>query len=360
MPAPPVLSPQWIRCSRLEALPANGGAITTENLTGRAGVRIAFDIVREIGGEPNQAMITVYNLARDTRARLEGLRGLLAPVPVKWSMSGLLASDESRGYTGPDAIVSEKDPPPGTELPASAPAASALFGYAYVRFYAGYGGKVGQICEGTMLVPRSTRVDATTWATVLKIGDGSLGAAKARANLSFPVGTEILTVIRHLLRLIGVGTGNLSAETWTRVLGQGIKRSSNPYVVSSKLAWPYTPSGASAWRDLETLLRLSNVGWVFDMGQFYLLEADGYLLGEVVDLGRPLKVEDIGGATWRGTFLLNKSVRPGIRVTLDKTGFTGPYIARRVQHTGDTHGGTFSSIVDFVPIDPLGLGLDFL
>jgi len=31
-----------------------------------------------------------------------------------------------------------------------------------------------------------------------------------------------------------------------------------------------------------------------------------------------------------------------------------------VQHTGDTHGGAFHSIVDFVPIDPLGLGLDFL
>jgi hypothetical protein len=360
MPSPPVLSPQWIRCSRFEALPANGGAITAENLSGRAGIRIAFDIVREISGEPNQATITVYNLARDTRARLEGLRGLLAPVPVKWSLSGLLASDESRGYTGPDAITVEKDPPPGTELPPSAPAASKLYGYAYVRFYAGYGGKVGQICEGTMLVPRSTRVDATTWATVLKIGDGSLGAAKAQANLSFPVGTEILTVIRHLLRLIGVGTGNLSPETWARVLGQGIKRSANPYVVSSKLAWPYTPSGASAWRDLETLLRLSNVGWVIDMGQFYLLEADGYLLGEVVDLGRPLKVEDLGNGTWRGTFLLNKSVRPGIRVTLDKTGFAGPYIARRVQHTGDTHGGAFHSIVDFAPIDPLGLGLDFL
>ena len=358
MPAQPVLSPQWIRGSRLEALPANGGVITTENLSGRAGVRIAFDIVREISAEPNQATITVFNLARDTRARLEGLRGILAPVPVKWSLGGLLASDESRGYTGPDAITSERDPPPGTELPASAPAASKLYGYAYVRFYAGYGGKVGQICEGTMLVPRSVRVDPTTWGTTLKIGDGALGASKAQANLSFPAGTEILTVLRHLLRLLGVGTGNLSPETWARVLSQGIKRSANPYVVSSKLAWPYSPSGASAWRDLEMLLRLSNVGWLIDMGQFYLLEADGYLLGEVVDLGRPLKIEELGGASWRGHFLLNKSVRPGIRVTLDKTGFAGPYIARRVQHTGDTHGGSFNSLVDFTPIDPLGLGLD--
>lgn len=353
--------PQFIRCARLTLLPANGGEITVENMTGRDAVRMAFEVDRSFNATenaPQNAVIVLYNLAEDTRHTIEGVKGIRAPVPSSWSLAQLLASDADRNYDGPDAIATSPEPLPGLELPADQLRASHKFGYAYARLEAGYGGKVGQIFEGTVLIPQSRRSDRVTWATKIIVGDGALGASKGVANASFPAGTETLTIVRHLLRLLGVGTGNLNDLTWKRVIAAGQQRAGKPYLVSSKIAWPYSPSGQSAWQDLSQMLELMNVKWLIDAGDFYLLEPDGFVLGEPVDLGRPVgDVEDLGGGNFRATFLLNQNARPAGKITLDSRLYPGEFVGTKIVHRGDTHESGFNTIAEFSTIDPLGLGL---
>jgi hypothetical protein len=353
---------QFIRCSRVDVRPAEGGKIWLENLTGERAIRVTFEVVRSwdpTGNTPNDATIRLYNLASDTRKRLEGLPGIRAPVPAAWSKAALLASDAERGFTGPDAIVAPgPEPVPGDELPPVAVDASHKFGYAHVYLSAGYGGKVGQIFEGTMIVPMSRKPDSVTWETTLVVGDGTLGASKAVSNLSFPAGTDMLTVIRHLVLLLGVGFGNLTELSWARILAAGQRMAGKPFSTSSALGWPYSPAGSSAWRDLALFLELSNVKWVIDQGQFYLLEPDGFVIGQPVDMGRPLQeIENLGAGLFRGLFLLNNLARPAGRITIDSKKFPSTYVARTVRFSGDTHGGGFTTSVDFSGIDPLGLGI---
>lgn len=352
---------QFIRCASLTILPAEGGEVKIENLTGRNAVRMAFEIDRSFDATQNTPQIgriTLYNLAEHTRRTIEGYPGLQAPIPSTWSNTQLLASDADRGYQGPDAVISNPEPLPGIELPGDPVQASHKFGYAYVRLAAGYGGKVGQIFEGTMLIPRSRRSDVVTWATTLFVGDGALGAAKAIANTSFPAGTETISILRHLLRLLGVGSGNLNDQAWKRLLQAGQQQAGKPFLVSSKIAWPYSPSGQSAWRDLSLMLELMNVKWIIDAGDFYLLEPDGYILGQAVDMGRPVgDVEDLGGGTFRAAFLLNQNARPAGKITLDSRYYPGEFVANRVMHTGDTHESVYNTQLEFSTIDPLGLGL---
>lgn len=357
----PLRTPQWIRSAQLRVALAEGGEIEVANLAGANAVRMTFQVERSFdaaANSPQNATITLFNLAEDTRRSLEGVRGIGAPIPSTWSRAALLASDADRGYQGADAVVSNPEPLPGIELPGSQLAASHKYGYGYLYLSAGYGGKVGQIFEGTVLIPRSRRADRVTWATTITAGDGALGAAKAIANTSFAAGTETLTIIRHLLRLLGIGTGNLDDATWKRILAASQRVAGKPFLTSSKIAWPYSPSGQSAWRDLGMLLALSNVKWLIDQGDFFLLEPDGYVLGIPTDLGRPMaSVEDLGGGLFRGRFLLNNEARPAGKVTLDSQAYPGEWIATRVLHDGDTHGGGFSTTVEFMTIDPLGLGL---
>lgn len=354
---------QFIRCAQLVVLPADGGKLEIANLTGSKAIRIAFDVTRSFDptdNTPNDASIRIFNLAENTRKIIEGQKGLRAPVPASWSKAQLLSSDADRNYDGPDAIaVPDPEPLPGIELPPLQSDASHKFGYAYVKLSAGYGGKVGQIFEGTMVVPRSRKIDAVTWMTTIQAGDGSLGAAKGVANTSFPAGTATLTVIRHLIRLLGVGTGNLDEATWLRILAAGQQQAGKPFSTSSTISYPYSPAGASAWRDLSLLLETSNVKWVIDQGEFYLLEPDGYVLGEPIDMGRPIgPVEDLGGGFYKATFLLNKLARPAGRMRLDSRTFKGVYVARLVAFNADTHEGGFYTTVEFGVIDPTGLGLD--
>lgn len=359
--ASPPRQAQFIRCFKLRVLPADGGEIVAENQTGTDTIRATFEVSRSydpINATPNNATITLYNLALDTRRRLEGVKGIQAPVPVSWSKAQLLATDADRNYNGPDAISAQPEPLPGVELPPSPLQAAHKFGYAYAYLSAGYGGKTGQIFEGTVLIPASKKIDAVTWATTLRVGDGTLGANKAIANTSFSAGTEMLTVVRHLLRLLGVGTGNLNPTNWARILAQGQARAGKPFMTSSTLGWPYAPSGQSAWRDLSLLLELSNIKWMIDGGEFQLLEADGYLRGASVDMGRPIgEIESPGDGTFRGTFLLNQNARPAAKITVDSPQYPGEFVATGVTFRGDTHEGYYNTIVDFSVIDPLGLGL---
>src|SRR4051812_27810543 len=112
---------QFIRCTRVVVSPANGGEIEVANLTGRAAVRIRFDVRRSFDATdntPQTATIWLYNLATTTRRTLEGQPGILAPMSQAWSKAQLLASDADRNYNGADAVVSNPEPVPGIELPA--------------------------------------------------------------------------------------------------------------------------------------------------------------------------------------------------------------------------------------------------
>lgn len=359
MPSSLGVTSQYIRCARLVIEQAEGQTIELANPNGQ-GIRISFSVDRSFNAEENKpqfAEIKLYNLAAGTRHTIEGLRGIRSPVPASWSKAQILMSDADRNYDGPDAIAAPPDPLPGIELPADPVKSSHKFGYAYVRLSAGYNRKMGQIFEGSVIVPQSVKIDPTTWETKLIVGDGALGASKAIANTSFPAGTEMITILRHLVRLLGVGFGNLSDSEWKRVLAAGQQQAQRPFLTSSKTSWSYNPSGASAWDDLAELLELSSVKWIIDSGNFYLLEPDGHLPAPAVDMGRPIgAIRQLGGGLFSGTWLLNQNARPAGKITLDSKDYKGEYIARRVAFVGDTHSGGFNTVVDFSASDPLNLG----
>jgi len=277
-------------------LPAGSSFNTTEpgqnvlilDTAGGVGLRITFKIVKTIGKQPNTAEITVYNLAPETRGKLQakGVRLLL-----------------ETGYKST--------------------------GYA-------------QLFVGDVRTVDHVR-DGANWKTVFRCGDGERAARFARASESFAGGATIGDVVRYCVAQLGLALGNSAeqasklgtvlAHGWTvhgaaaTELDRALRSVGYRYSIQDGTVQILAP-GASV---VQTIPDLSPDSGLVGSPQ----------MGSADKKGKPPSL--------KFKALLMPQARPGGRVRLTSERYAGVILrAHKVLHEGDTHGDDWYTHFDAV------------
>lgn len=257
---------------------------------GGVGLRVVFKVTKTIGKQPNVAEVVIYNLAPETRGKLQtkGVRLILE--------AGYRATGYALLFVGDVRTV---DP---------------------VR-------------------------DGADWKTTVKCGDGERSFRYARASESFAGGATIGDVVRYCVAQLGLALGN-SAEQATKLktilshgwtvhgaasteLDRALRSVGYRYSIQDGTVQILAP-GESAEQTIPEL------------------DEDHGLIGSP-QLGSPDKKGK--PPTLRFRSLLLPQARPGGRVRINTVRYRGViFRSQKVVHDGDTHGGNwytdFESVQD--------------
>jgi len=128
------------------------------------GLRVSFKVEKDNKPEPNKSEVSVWNLSRDTRAKMLNQTAYLGPVQVQSVTLSLQV---------------------------------------------GYGNDIELIFVGDIMRDGITTVrDGGDWVTTFKSGDGADAFRSARIQESFAKGAKIADVFKRLTESLGVGMGN--------------------------------------------------------------------------------------------------------------------------------------------------------
>jgi hypothetical protein len=260
-------------------------AVLTIGTTRIDGLRISFTVDQTDRPEPNSSEISVYNLAETTRGLIQNQR-----------------------------------------LP--------------LTLEAGYRDNIAQVFAGDIRKDGvSSRRDGADWITKFKALDGGEAFRNARIQEAFAAGTKLRPVLTKLAESMGVGLGN------------SVKKLSEGDVTGalSEFFAGATLSGKSS-QEAERLFR--SVGYDYSV-QDGELQVTG--LGEATDKTAILLSSATGliGSPEPGAksltkirSLLQPLIRPRRKLRLETESLQGFYLARKVKHTGDTHGAPWYSEIE--------------
>jgi hypothetical protein len=242
------------------------------------GLRVQFKISKSLHKDPNTAEITVTNLSERSRAEMMG-----------------------KG--------------------------------AKVILQAGYSQTISQIFHGDARLIEHTR-EGVDWTTKIQTGDGERAFVHARINESFKSGTPLSGVINKVANKIGLGVGNLASAS-----GLQSKQYVSGYAARGK-----------ASKELDNVLKAAGYEWSIQDGALQILRP-GATTEEIIELN-----EDHGliGSPEHGTpvtkggppvlkikSLLQPHIKPGCRVKLKSQGYDGLFRVLKLEHEGDTAGGSW-------------------
>lgn len=321
---------------RLVVSPADAGVDLTIDSKGSQGLRIAYDVVRTATPTPNTGQVTILNLSERTRRRLEGAipSGQLVLAPPGGAF-------ESVG-SGSETLVATKYATDATivDLPE---VLARRYQYAYVRLKAGYDGVLSTVSEGTSSKTRSRKPDLD-WTTTIDLGDSSAALAHAAVARTFDAGSPVFPAVRHLVRVMGLLSGNVDRPTWDKldIFGSAV------YAGEQYFGTAFTTNGDPADL-LSQLLGSYGIRWFVDQGQAWLLSRDGYLPGPVVELGVPREEPEILDTGIRVRVNHNPVVRPGGRARVTSRVSKDTWFVEAVRFAGDTHGELLCE-VELTPI----------
>jgi hypothetical protein len=244
----------------------------------------SFSVERDHTRVPNNATVTVYNLAEDTRVSLEELR-------------------RTQG-----AVV--------------------------VRLEAGYGDSIGQIFFGALRRVASWH-DGSTWVTEICGGDGEDKITTARISQTFVKGTPVSAVLKALVEALGVDPGGLTTAMATAAL-------SGFTAGGTALQKGLTMHGDAA-AELESFCKSLGLRWSIQDGAFFAarvgepaLPGEGPLFSpETGLLGTP-SVDKDGKVS--GVVLLNSDLLPGKVFRVESERITGNFICERTHSHGTSTG----------------------
>lgn len=266
------------------------GPLTIEPRTAtgedQALLKVRFDIVRTDHQSPNEGTISIWNLNQDSRSKLQ-----------------------------------EK----GLE----------------VVLKAGYVDEVNQIFKGD-IETSSTAKDNVNWVTTLEVGDGSQQLKKARTNKSFRGKQSLGQMLKQAADDLGLDPGNLQekiAEGGVSVLKEIVsgvilsgKTSNVLNDVASKMGYTFSVQ--------DKALQFVAKGEVLQ-GPAVKLSASTGLIGSP-------QVGEKGVLNVRS--LLNGRIIPRKKIELESVAVSGEYVAKKVQHIGDTWGADWVTAVEMVPL----------
>jgi hypothetical protein len=252
-------------------------------------LRIVFSIVNSTDQEANAADVQIYNLSESTRGRL---------------------------LTNPDrnALIVE----------------------------AGYDEVFGEIYKGKTIGIDAHR-EGTSWVLRAAAKDG-LDALRQVVNVSLAPGAKLDNAFTGTLSQLGVGVneaikrirqGDIAAGTKTLIdgfvgFGRGMDELDK---LTKKIGAEWSIQG----EELQIRLPNETVG-----REIYVHPRTG-LVGSperLYDEQRP------GVHLVRFRSLLQPGFRPYARVELDSRSFSGTYRVEKVEHSGDTHGAEWTSVVE--------------
>lgn len=249
--------------------------VAVDNIALR-GNRVTFHVERTAKPDPNVAEISIYNMTDDQRDHVSAVK---APL---------------------------------------------------VRLAAGYQKDLTQIFYGD-LIHVVHEVDGADIKTTLTTGDGIEAYRKARINISFGPKTKTETVIRALIKSLGVKRGN--SDKFMTQLRTGIK---------AQIFLSGTAMSGSASAELTALTRSAGLEWSIQDGNLQILDRNKALDKFAIKLtprtgliGSP-SISNKGVCT--GKCLIVPDMFPGRQVEIDSRFVKGRFRLEKVTYSGDTAG----------------------
>jgi hypothetical protein len=332
------------RSVRVTVTMPDGQVIEVDNPEYNTGVEIDFTVVRDMTPALGSVELRLYNLPAYLRGDLEA-----AQARKPDDLDQVLATiGQAKGWT----VFGDSMAIDGS---------SALgVGLSLVKIEAGYDGAVSELIAVVGSRAVSERDDETTYVTTISGEDALDVALYARPTTVFEPGTPTFDVLRFLRIACGLGPGNVTAATWTAIVGD------------SRLA-AYYYSAMPGLDALAQLLDFLPLRWWIDGRELYVIPKDGqpyppgvpppYVVGAVtipdVLLERPRRLE---GGFVEVRSLLTPAILPGRLFLLSATALglegaapaeilradvpPGLYRAEEVRHEGSTSaGGDFDTTI---------------
>jgi baseplate hub protein gp41 len=262
----------------------------------RAGIRVdshrcAFKVEKTLKPEPNTCTLQVWNLSAEQRGQIEELR------PKKGDKTGVPVLIEA-GY-----VTSEPS----------------------------------QIFLGDMRTVYSTK-EGPDWITTLESGDGEKAIQTARINLSFGPKTSTETVLRAIVKALGVKPGNVS-QAASLLRSKGFASFPAGKVVSGSAAVHMTNFCKSAdleWSIQDGAIQIVDRGKALSKFAVRLSSTTGLIESPTVDHKGVLSAK----------FLIQPDIRPGSKLVLDSLSVRGNYRITKCVYDGDTFGNAWEITVE--------------
>ncbi len=258
-------------------------------------LRVSFSVERNEQKEPNTAQVTIWNLSRDSRSRLQE-KGIETEIEA--------------GYFGNTSIIYR-----------------------------------GQLDYG------DTVRDGADWITTLQSTDGGKQYRGARINVSMSAGTAIGDALREASEALGVGLGNLGEA----IASGPARQSATDYVKGLVMSGPaaqvidkIAKRGGWTWSIQSGQLQITTPGQVINPGEAIVLKQGTGLIGS------PESGDD-GALSARS--LLQPELLPGKRVLVQagrqggQLKIDGFYRVGSVTMTGDTGGVDWYSDIQARPVE---------
>lgn len=276
----------------------------------------------------NGGQVVITNLGERTRNRIAGV--------VSQNISFVNASLRP----GPDGFIAL----PGGKILTGiglvpggiAKAETINNGDGYIHIDAGEDFEIGRVFEGSVKYARHVH-DRTHWFTTIDIWDGGSTLTGGHANDRFPEGTPLVTVLKHLVRAMGLDIGNLSQATLDAVF-----ETNSPSILPNG----YIAIG-SPKHMITKLLTSTGAEWFIDRGTFWIVKKGESLPGAPVELdiasglsGIPQPLPD-GGVGFDSRF--RKDIRVGREVTLHSAQLSGNYRCDVIEHRLNNFNGDWMS-----------------
>lgn len=249
------------------------------------GLRIAFSVQRDEKRTPNNAEISVYNLAPEHREALNNAKAIS------------------------------------------------------VSLEAGYAGDLGQIFLGDLRSARTRKEPSGDFVTTVCGGDGETAIRTARINRTFPAGTPVATVLRGLAQALGVSPGNSARVSLAGTLAKA--RTLHGLCYDELEAFCRTQGLRWSVQDSALQVRIEGEPVLSRTGP--LLRNDSGLIGEP-EVERNAKSGKSGkpiGTVVSGSCLLRADLIPGVAFRVESPAFSGNLVCTQTTHQGDSWAGNW-------------------
>jgi hypothetical protein len=251
-------------------------------------LRVQFSIEKHLKSEPNACTVTISNMAEGTRAEVQRK-------PLK------------------------------------------------VTLAAGYDGELERVFTGDLRFAESKK-QGVEWETVLQLADGDRAFRHARVNRSFRSGVSGKDVLSDLANSFGlrIPTSAADAKELTKQFTGGM-----------------TLSGPTS-REMDRLTASTGLTWSIQDGSLQLLRKGQANAGVAIPVSQDaglIDVPEFGAPKQKGEppvlsfrMLLYPGMRPGGRILMQSRNVRGDFVVQRLVHTGDTHGGDWTTSVEAIPL----------
>lgn len=345
------------RSARVEIWQGGVPAVVIESLAGvgpRASwpIHVSFDVEVSLDPEANRAKVSLYNLAKLTRDRIQGIvrRITTATEGQRLVLAGL-------GNAGPvDPAI-----------------ADGVLGICHLKLFAGYGQVIQQIFEGDTQTIKHERESNVTTRTDLESADAGTRLRETIISKSWAPGTPVLTTIIDVAREAGLSVFPDTIARLTRWLS-----STDPELGTTPALheYGYTAQGPIRYV-LDELISFSIILSDDEIVERIGLNLDAELRWSVVNgalvvygprdvlaqppivltpqtglIGRPRQLEN-GGVECQA--LLDPRLMPGATVALASRDVQGSFRVESSRFRGGTDGsGAHDVMIQCSSLDALG------